>query len=102
MQTLPSAHSGIVLGILPLATSAVGAIRFHEKPSLGYWISALIGSSLVLIYSIIGGGGGGLAFGDMWLFFAIVSAAVGYAEGGKLAKEMGADFTRISNDGGIF
>ena len=40
MKTLPSAHGGIVLGVLPLATAVVGAIRFKERPSLAFWITA--------------------------------------------------------------
>ena len=89
MQTLPSAHSGIVLGILPLAMSAMGALRFRERPSFAYWITAVCGTLLVLVYSMIDGGGS-LAFGDVWLLLAIVTAAIGYSEGGKLAQEMGA------------
>jgi hypothetical protein len=89
MQTLPSAHSGIVLGILPLAMSAMGALRFRERPSFAYWITAVCGTLLVLVYSMIDGGGG-LAFGDIWLLLAIITAAIGYSEGGKLAEEMGA------------
>ena len=34
MKTLPSAHGGIVLGVLPLATAVVGAIRFKDLTSL--------------------------------------------------------------------
>lgn len=89
MQTLPSAHSGIVLGILPLAMSAMGAMRFRERPSFAYWVTAVCGTLLVLVYSMIDGGGG-LAFGDIWLLLAIITAAIGYSEGGKLAEEMGA------------
>ena len=89
MQTLPSAHSGIVLGILPIATSAIGAIRFHERPSMGYWMTAVCGTLLVLVYSGMDGGGS-LALGDIWLLLAILSAAIGYSEGGKLSQEIGA------------
>lgn len=89
MKTLPSAHSGIVLGILPLAMSVMGAIRFHEKPSKAFWITAVIGTLLVLVYSLIDGAGG-LALGDVWLLLAIITAAIGYSEGGKLSEEMGA------------
>lgn len=89
MKTLPSAHSGIVLGILPLAMSVIGAIRFHERPSKAFWITAICGTLLVLVYSLIDGSGG-LAFGDFWLLLAIITAAIGYSEGGKLAEEMGA------------
>ena len=89
MKTLPSAHGGIVLGVLPLATAAIGAIRFKERPSIAFWITALIGSFLVIYYATLKGSGG-LAAGDWFLLLAILSAAIGYSEGGKLAEEMSA------------
>lgn len=87
MKTLPSAHGGIVLGVLPLATAVVGAIRFHERPSLAFWITAVMGSLLVITYASLNGSGG-LASEDWLLFVAIVSASIGYSEGGKLSEEM--------------
>jgi len=87
MKTLPSAHGGIVLGILPIATAVVGAIRFKERPSLAFWITAVIGSLLVITYASLNGGGG-LVVEDWLLFIAIASAAIGYSEGGKLSEEM--------------
>ena len=89
MQTLPSAHGGIVLGVLPLATAVVGAIRFKERPSLAFWATAILGSVLVIAYAALNGSGG-VAPEDGLLFVAIASAAVGYSEGGKLSEEMGA------------
>ena len=88
MQTLPSAHGGIVLGVLPLATAVVGAIRFKERPSLAFWATAILGSVLVIAYAALNGSGG-LAPEDGLLFVAIASAAIGYSEGGKLSEEMG-------------
>jgi drug/metabolite transporter (DMT)-like permease len=87
MKTLPSAHGGIVLGVLPLATAVVGAIRFKERPSFSFWITAVIGSLLVITYASLNGGGG-LVVEDWLLFIAIASAAIGYSEGGKLSEEM--------------
>ncbi len=87
MKTLPSAHGGIVLGVLPLATAVVGAIRFKERPSFAFWITAVIGSLLVITYASLNGGGG-LVVEDWLLFIAIASAAIGYSEGGKLSEEM--------------
>lgn len=89
MQHLPSGHSGIVLGILPLATSVVAALRFKERPSLAYWWVAVLGSALVVCYATFDNSGS-LTLDDVWLLLAIVSAAVGYCEGGVLSKEMGA------------
>ena len=87
MTTLPSAHGGIVLGVLPLVTAVVGALRFSERPSFAFWITAVIGSLLVVTYAYVNGSGG-LASEDWLLFFAVLSAAVGYSEGGKLSEEM--------------
>ena len=89
MQTLPSAHGGIVLGVLPLATAVVGALRFQERPSMVFWATAILGSVLVIAYAALNGSGG-LAPEDGLLFVAIASAAVGYSEGGKLSEEMSA------------
>lgn len=89
MQTLPSAHGGIVLGVLPLATAVVGAIRFKERPSIAFWTIAIIGSMLVIAYASLNGSGG-LASEDWLLFVAIASASIGYSEGGKLSEEMNA------------
>ena len=89
MTTLPSAHGGIVLGVLPLVTAVFGALRFKERPSISYWIAALSGSLLVLGYAYVDGLTG-LRLGDLWLLVAIIFAAMGYAEGGKLSSELGA------------
>jgi len=87
MKTLPSAHGGIVLGVLPLVTAVVGVLRFHERPSLSFWATAVMGTLLVITYAALNGSGG-LASEDWLLFVAVLSAAIGYNEGGKLSEEM--------------
>lgn len=88
MQTVPASHGGVVLGILPLATAIVGVLISKERPSIGFWLSGAVGSSIVVIYSIFKGIGS-FGIGDLALLGAIVSAAIGYAVGGKLSKEIG-------------
>lgn len=88
MQSLPASHGGVVLAILPLATAAASRLVSDERPSIGFWLVGLVGSALVIIYSLLQGGGIFL-LGDLALFGAIISAAFGYAVGGKLAKEIG-------------
>lgn len=88
MQTVPASHGGVVLGILPLATAIVGVLISKERPSIGFWLSGAVGSSIVVIYSIFKGLGS-FGIGDLALLGAIVSAAIGYAVGGKLSKEIG-------------
>jgi drug/metabolite transporter (DMT)-like permease len=88
MQTLPAAHGAVLVGILPLATALFAALRGHEKPSLGFWISALTGSALVLGFALQQSAGS-FQLADLYLFAAVILGALGYAEGGRLAQTMG-------------
>jgi drug/metabolite transporter (DMT)-like permease len=88
MQTLPASHGGVVLGVLPLATAAVGAVVAHERPRLGFWLVGLIGSCLVVAFALTDGAGG-IQFADLILLAAIFAAAVGYAVGATLVQELG-------------
>jgi drug/metabolite transporter (DMT)-like permease len=88
MQTVPASHGGVVLGLLPLATAIAGVLISKEHPSSGFWLSGIIGSALVVVYALLQGVGG-LELGDLALFGAIVAAAIGYAVGGQLSRELG-------------
>jgi drug/metabolite transporter (DMT)-like permease len=88
MRHVPASHGAVVLGILPLATALFGALRFGERPSLGFWIAAVAGSGIVIAFALWQGGGE-LHAADLALFAAVIAAAMGYAEGGRLSQTMG-------------
>jgi drug/metabolite transporter (DMT)-like permease len=88
MRYVPASHGAIVIGILPLATALFGALRFGERPSSGFWLAALAGSGIVVGFALQQGGGT-LQLADLALFAAVISAAMGYAEGGRLSQDMG-------------
>ena len=88
METLPSAHGAVVIGIMPLATAAVGAIVSGDRPSAGFWLCGIAGSAAVVIYALIDGAGE-LAWADLLLVVAILTASLGYAVGGQAAKRLG-------------
>lgn len=88
MRYVDASHGGVVLGILPLATAAAGALFSGERPSARFWLIALVGTALVVGYSLTRAGGT-LQLADLALFGAIVSAGVGYAEGARLSKSLG-------------
>ena len=50
MMTVPAAHGGVVLGILPLTTAAAAAIFAHERPSRGFWLASATGAIIVLTF----------------------------------------------------
>lgn len=88
MQHVPASHGAVVLGLLPIATAAASVLRTDERPTLGFWASSALGSVAVLGFALSSGGG---AFhpADIALIAAVILAAVGYAEGGRLARELG-------------
>ncbi|MCH8619121.1 DMT family transporter [Undibacterium sp. TS12] len=88
MAYVPAAHGAIVLGILPLATAMFAALRFDESPSPGFWLMAVLGSVLVIAFALIQGGGS-FQLADLALLVAVLAAAMGYAEGGRLSQSMG-------------
>jgi drug/metabolite transporter (DMT)-like permease len=88
LKTVHASHGAVLIGILPLATAAAGALRAGDRPSFGFWITAMIGSAIVVGFAVIQGAGT-LQSGDLILLIALLAGAVGYAEGGRLARELG-------------
>jgi drug/metabolite transporter (DMT)-like permease len=88
LRRVPAAHGAIILGILPLATAMVATLRGGERPSRGYWIAALLGSAVVVGFAAVTGAGRPQP-ADLALLGAVIAAAIGYAEGGRLARVLG-------------
>lgn len=88
MQSVPASHGAIIIGLIPLFTALFSVLLAKEKPSVGYWMAGLVGSATIVSYSIYLGGGV-LHIADIALLLAVVSAAIAYAEGAKLANELG-------------
>ena len=92
MRSVPASHGAVLAGMLPLATALYAALRGYERPSNRFWLVALLGSGLVVAFAL-SQGGGALQAADVLMFGAIVSAAAGYAEGGRLARTLGGQET---------
>jgi drug/metabolite transporter (DMT)-like permease len=88
MQTVPVAHGGVVLGVLPLFTTLAATLVACERPSLAFWLVALAGAAVVVAFALRHGGGGALVGGDALLGVSIVAAAFGYTYAGKLSFDM--------------
>ena len=93
MRYLGAVHAAVIIGLLPLATAAVGALLQRQRPSGAFWACALLGSGLVVVFAVLRSGQSGLALhpADLLLMAAVACAAVGYAWGGRLAQRMRAD-----------
>jgi len=88
MQSVPAVHAVVVVGLLPAATAVMAVIRAGERPNLAFWLACAAGVVSVLFFAWVQGAGS-LQSGDIWLLVAVAMAALGYAEGGRLSREMG-------------
>lgn len=88
MRYVPASHGAVIIGLLPLATAIAGAWIAHERPSRAFWWSATFGSAVVVGFAFWQGGGRP-QLADGLLALAAIAAAIGYAEGGRLARTLG-------------
>ena len=90
LQSVPAAHGAVVIGLLPAATAIAAVIRAKERPSVAFWCASGAGVVAVVAFiAVTGGGLSGLHLADLLLVGAVVLAAIGYAEGAMLSRELG-------------
>ncbi|AXL87694.1 EamA family transporter [Streptomyces sp. CB09001] len=87
LQTSTTAHAAVVVGLLPLTTALLSALRVGTRPSRTFWIAALAGAAAVIAFTVQQSGGA-LTSADAYLFGALLVCAAGYTEGGRLARVM--------------
>ncbi|MGW3208007.1 DMT family transporter [Streptomyces sp. NPDC001135] len=87
LQTSTTAHAAVVVGLLPLTTAVLSALRTGSRPSRRFWLAALAGAAAVVAFTVTQSGGA-LTVADGCLFAALLVCAAGYTEGGRLARVM--------------
>ncbi|WP_353432325.1 DMT family transporter [Polynucleobacter sp. MWH-UH23A] len=87
MKEGSSSHGAVILGMMPLATTVIGVVRFKERPSIGFWLVSLLGASLVVVYALLKSAGS-FTYIDGLLVAGGICACIGYVEGGELSRRM--------------
>lgn len=91
LAAAPASHGAVVIALLPAATAAVAVFRAKERPRAAFWIVTAGGALAAIGFALTQSGGfGQLRWADLLLLGAVAAAAIGYAEGGLLARELGA------------
>lgn len=88
LEDLTSAHSAVIVGLLPAATAVTAVLRAGEHPSRGFWLASVAGLAAVLAFAA-SQGAGLLSTADLLILVAVALGAIGYAEGGALARDIG-------------
>ncbi len=91
LRYVESIHAAVLIGFLPLATALLGAWMARQRPSIGFWMCAIVGSGLVTVYALIHNQNSALLFhpADFLLVLAVLCAAVGYAYGAVVSARLG-------------
>jgi drug/metabolite transporter (DMT)-like permease len=95
LRHVSASHAAVFIALLPLATAAVAAWLMHQRARLGFWVFAVLGSLLVVVYSLLRahqmGHGFGLTWADSLLVGAVMAAALGYVGGTQVTPALGAE-----------
>jgi drug/metabolite transporter (DMT)-like permease len=92
LRYVESIHASVLYGFLPLMTAAIGAVMMRQRPSIGFWLCAALGSVLVVAYAAIRNDSTWIIHpADFLLFAAMVFAAYGYAKGAQVTARLGAE-----------
>ena len=91
LAAMPASHAAVILAVLPTLTAVFAALRTGERPPRAFWWFTGTGMVAAIGFAVVGAGSPGqLGWPDLLLFGAVLAAAIGYAEGGLLARELGA------------
>ena len=88
LREVTSAHGAVIVGLLPAATAVMAVLRAGERPTARFWAASLAGLAAVLAFAATQGAAG-IELADALLLVGLALCALGYAEGGALARELG-------------
>jgi drug/metabolite transporter (DMT)-like permease len=87
LRQVDAMHAAVVTGVLPLGTAVVAALVLRQRPSMGFWLCAVLGCGLVLGFAGWQGSGR-LSTADGLLLLAVLSTAIAYVAGAQAAVVM--------------
>lgn len=95
LRVVTASHAAVITALLPLVSAMVAAWVLHQRARLGFWICAVIGSLLVVVFSVLRAqqhsGGFGFEWADLLLVGAVIAASFGYIYGAKVTPSLGAE-----------
>lgn len=95
LRVVTASHAAVVTALLPLVTAACAAWVLHQRARLGFWLCAIAGSALVVVFSLLRANNQGASFAFEWadvlLVGAVFAASLGYIYGAQVTPALGAE-----------
>ncbi len=89
LQWTSAANAAVVIAALPIATAVLAVLRTRERMGVLFWTCSALGTVAVAVFAVSRGGTAGGDLGaDLLLLGAVLAAALGYAEGGRLSVQV--------------
>jgi drug/metabolite transporter (DMT)-like permease len=88
LQTVPAIHGVVIVGLLPAFTAVFAVTRGRERVTPLFWGAVALGVIGILVFAFTEGAGA-LRLEDAYLLAAVILGALGYAEGGRLSRDLG-------------
>jgi drug/metabolite transporter (DMT)-like permease len=89
LQSTSAADAAVVIAALPIATAVLAVLRTRERMGGLFWACSTIGTLAVAAFAVTRGGGDGASLpATLMLLGAVLAAAVGYNEGGRLSGQV--------------
>lgn len=82
-----SSQGAVVTGFLPLATAVMMSVYLGKRQNTAFWICAVTGFCLILLFSLLQGGGE-LRLADLYLILAVFAASSGYVAGIRISQQL--------------
>ena len=88
LRTVPAVHALVIIGLVPMATALLAALRNGERPSPKFWLASSLGAASVFVFGFTQASLHVVA-ADGWMLIAVLGAAFGYGEGARLTRRLG-------------
>jgi drug/metabolite transporter (DMT)-like permease len=85
MREVSATHGAVVFSVTPALTAVFAALLGGERPSRRFWAASSVATACAVLVGL-SRSHGALSRGDALLLVAVVLVALGYAEGGRLAR----------------
>lgn len=89
LERTTAAHAAVIAAIMPLVTAIFAVLRTGERVARQFWIAAVAGTTALVVFALLrGGGDGGNLVADLLIVGAVLASSWCYVEGASLTKVM--------------
>jgi drug/metabolite transporter (DMT)-like permease len=84
-----SSHVAVISAAMPLVTAIIAVIKNKKQPGLSFWAASVLGTSLLVFFSLSRGGAGQSdVLTDLIIMGAVIASSYCYVEGAGLTSHL--------------